>query len=86
MNIGLVLIAWVMLWMGVVGGEYGSGGDISGGDDGYENKVIEKLIQDDGIVEYEDVLLYKGEDYPKLIDLLKKNKRNNGFSGTGGKF
>lgn len=56
------------------------GGDISNGDDSYENKVIEKLIQDDGIVEYEDVLLYKGEDYKRLIDVLKNNKRKNDFS------
>ena len=91
MNIGLVVIAWIM-WMGaVVGigigiGNGGDGGDVSGGDDSYENKVIEKLIQDDGIVEYEDVLLYKGEDYKRLIDVLKNNKRKNDFSGTSGKY
>ena len=87
MNIGLVVIAWIM-WMGaVVGiGNGGDGGDVSGGDDNYENKVIEKLIQDDGIVEYEDVLLYKGEDYKRLIDVLKNNKRKNDFSGTSGKY
>lgn len=83
MNIGLVVIAWVM-WLGVVvgigNGNRGEGGDISNGDDSYENKVIEKLIKDDGIVEYEDVLLYKGEDYKRLIDVLKNNKRKNDFS------
>jgi hypothetical protein len=87
MNIGLVVIAWIM-WMGaVVGiGNGGKSGDISGGDDNYENKVIEELIQDDWIVEYEDVLLYKGEDYKRLIDVLKNNKRKNDFSGTNGKY